>query len=78
MPVCKHPVAALAFCSCAVLFFDFVGRDLGASGIFVREGKNHALVEELLERFVGRDEAEIEQHVDAFGVRDFGSPIKIR
>ena len=45
----------------AVLFFDFVSRDLGASGIFVSEGKNHALVEELLERFVGRDETEVEQ-----------------
>ena len=33
----------------AVLFFDFVGRDLGASGVFVSEGENHALVEELLE-----------------------------
>ncbi len=45
----------------SVLFFDFVGRDLGASGIFVSEGENHALVEEFLERFVGRDEAEVEQ-----------------
>ena len=47
----------------AVLFFDFVGRDLGASGIFVSEGENHALVEEFLERFVGRDEAQVEQHL---------------
>ena len=45
----------------SVLFFDFVGRDLGARGIFVSEGKNHALVEEFLERFVSRDEAEVEQ-----------------
>jgi len=47
----------------SVLLFDFVGRDLGASGIFVSEGKNHALVEEFLERFVGRDEAEVKEHL---------------
>ena len=42
----------------SVLLFDFVSRDLGASGVFVSEGKNHALVEELLEnpaRRVQRD-----------------------
>jgi len=77
MPVCKHPVAALAFRSCAVLFFDFVSRDLGVSGIFVSKGENHALVEEFLQRFVGRDEAEVEQDVDACGVRGYGSAIKI-
>ena len=47
----------------SVLFFDFVGGDLGASGILVSEGENHALVEELLERFVGRDEAEVKEHL---------------
>ena len=48
-----------------------------ASGIFVSKCEDHALVEEFLERFVGRDEAEVEQDVDACGVRGYGSAIKI-
>ena len=62
----------------SAFFFDLIDGDFGACVVFVSVGENHALVEEFLERFVGRDAAEIEQHVDTFGVRGYGSAIKIR